>query len=88
MKVRISELPPGTCYRRGRGIKKKLDGADGGDVEVVVRPNGRVHKKSVKGDPIVEQMPCPLRLLGVGLRKLPEQVVEIGDGNILKGRRP
>jgi hypothetical protein len=79
MRVRISELPSGTCFRQGKVTRKKLDG----DRVVSVSPKGKIRKRMNLGDSEVESVPCPLRLLGVGLRKLPEQVVEMGDGNLL-----
>lgn len=86
MKVRLKDVPVGSCYLQGRGkeIKKKL--SDGR--AVVVGLNGKEKYRKLKGDPQVDLMPaCPVDYLGVGLRKHPEQVVEIGDGNILKRRR-
>jgi hypothetical protein len=84
VKVRISNLPDNACFRqRGRVKKKLVEGR-----AASIRANGRVNIRKLKGDPEVEHVPCPLRYLGVGLRRHPEQVVEIGDGNILKpGRR-
>jgi hypothetical protein len=48
---------------------------------------GRVNTRKVKSDPEVDQITCRLRFLGVGLRRHPDVIVEIGDGNILKGRK-
>lgn len=82
MKVRVSDLPAGTCFRQGSTTKKKLDD----DRIVTMSLTGRVRKRHAK-DAEVDPVPCPLRLLGLGYRKLPSQVLEIGDGNILKRRR-
>jgi len=83
MKVRLSELPVGSCFLQGAGTKKKVSDSK----TAVVGANGRVRTRQVRGDPAVEPTPCPLRYLGVGLRRHPEQVVEVGDGNLLQGRR-
>lgn len=86
MKIRLSGVPVGSCYLQGRGasIKKKLE--DG--KAAVVGGTGKVKIRKVKGDPEVEMIEaCPLKYLGVGLRRHPDAVVEIGDGNLLKGRK-
>lgn len=83
MKVRVSELPVGSCFRQGRTVKKKVDG----DRALTVAANGRVRTRKLRGDPEVEPVPCELRHLGAGLRRHPEQVIEIGDGNILRHGR-
>lgn len=82
MKIRVSELMDGSCFRDGRTKWKKL--SDGKAVNVT---KGRVRTRHLRGDPEVTPVPCDLKLLGVGLRRHPEQVVEIGDGNLLKKRR-
>lgn len=87
MKVRLSGVPVGSCYLHGRGasIKKKLDD---GKAAVVNDGSGKVRIRKVKGDPNVEMIEaCPLRYLGVGLRRHPDAVVEIGDGNLLKRKK-
>jgi hypothetical protein len=83
MKVTFGELPIGSCFIRGGKTRKKIAEARAASVG----GNGRVRTRAVKGDPAVVPAPCPLRYLGVGLRHNPEQVVEIGDGNILRRRR-
>lgn len=83
MKVRVSELPEGSCFLQGGATWKKLE--DGKKVKV--GSGRRVRTRRLRGDPEVEPRPCPLGLLGVGLRRHPEAVVEIGDGNILKEKR-
>lgn len=87
MKVRLSNVPAGSCYLHGRGsaVKKKLE--DGRWV-AVSEGTGKTRYRKIKGNPEVEMIEaCPLRYLGVGLRRHPETVVEIGDGNLLKRKR-
>jgi hypothetical protein len=81
--TRLSELADFSCFKRGKKVQKKVEG---GRV-VSVGKNGKVSTRKQKGDPKVEYIGCPVNLLGVGMRKHPETVVEIGDGNILKRRR-
>lgn len=83
MKVRLSEVPVGSCFQHGKGTKKKI--GDGKTASVGL--GGRVKTRAIKGDPEVEPVACPLKYLGVGLRRHPEGVIEIGDGNILKGKK-
>lgn len=86
MKIQLSGVPVNSCYMQGRGkaIKKKLE--DGR--AAIVTDSGKVRYKKPKGDPEVEMIEsCPLRYLGVGLRRHPDAVVEIGDGNLLKRRK-
>lgn len=86
MRVRLSEVPSGSCYTAGKS-KKVMKKLDDGRV-ATVGMGGRVSMRSPKGDPEVELIEaCPLKYLGVGLRRHPDSVVEIGDGNILR-RRP
>jgi hypothetical protein len=85
MKIRLSEVWAGSCFfgKKGKETKKLEDGR-----VAHVSASGRVSIKKPKGDPEVETMEaCPLKLLGVGLRRHPDLVVEIGDGNILKKRK-
>lgn len=83
MKTKFTDLHVGSCFLQGGRMRKKV--AEG--KVAVVRANGRVVTKKVKGDPEVEPSPCEIRYLGVGLRRNPEAVVEIGDGNLLSGAR-
>lgn len=85
MKMKFSELAMGSCCIHGKNqeIKKKV----GEHKALMVRDNGKVSTRKVKGDPDVDSAICPLRYLGVGLRKHPDTVVEIGDGNILARRQ-
>lgn len=57
------------------------------DKATEVKKNGRVSTRKVKGDPDVKPVDCPLKFLGVGLRRHPDQIVEIGDGNITRPKR-
>jgi hypothetical protein len=83
VKVHLSEVPIGSCFLHGKGTKKKI----GDNRTASVALNGRIKTRNIKGDPEVDPVACPLKYLGVGLRRHPDQVVEIGDGNILKGKR-
>lgn len=83
MKVRLSDIPVGGCFQHGKWTKKKV----GDGKTATVGLSGKVKTRKLKGDPEVEPVACPLKYLGVGLRRHPEGVIEIGDGNILKGRR-
>lgn len=84
MKIRFTELPVGSCFLDTKGdMKKKV-----ADTKMaVVLGSGKVSTRKVKKDPEVDPSPCELRYLGVGLRRHPDLVVEIGDGNTIKGRR-
>lgn len=82
MKVRLSELPVGSCFQQGKTTRKKVDG----DRTATVKKS-RVKMRKLRGDPQVDPVPCPINLLGVGLPRHPEMVVEIGDGNLLSRRR-
>jgi hypothetical protein len=83
MKIKLSGIPIGTCYIAKNGdMKKKV-----ADRKIAsVKLSGRVNMRKVKGDPEVEPTPCSLRLFGVGLRRHPDVMVEVGDGNLLKKR--
>lgn len=85
MKVRVSSLPEFSCFvGKGGAERKKLDN---GRV-AAVGPKGRISIRKMKGDPEVEPMAgCPLKLFGVGHRRHPDIMVEIGDGNILSPKR-
>jgi hypothetical protein len=82
MKIRLSGIPVGTCFSDKHGERKKV-----AEKKIArVKANGRVCMRKIKGDPEVEPSPCSLRLFGVGLRRHPDIMVEVGDGNLLKKR--
>lgn len=85
MKIRVHEVPISSCFTDKNGkVKKKISD----DRCAAIGKSGRVSMRKVKGDSEVEPMSsCPLNLLAVGLRRHPDAVVEIGDGNLLKGRK-
>jgi hypothetical protein len=86
MKVKLTDVPVGSCYLNGRDqkIRKKLSEQKA----AIVSDAGKVSIRKTKGNPEVEMIEaCPLKYLGVGLRRHPDAVVEIGDGNILRKRR-
>jgi len=85
MKIRFTDLQVGSCFVGKNGkVRKKVSERQAADI----RESDRVvSKRKVKGNPEVESAFCPLELLGVGLRRHPERVVEIGDGNILERRK-
>jgi hypothetical protein len=87
VKVHLSGVPVNSCYLHGRGtqVKKKLED---GRAAIVHGTTGKVRYRKTKGDPEVDMIEaCPLRYLGVGLRRHPDEVVEIGDGNLLKRKK-
>lgn len=86
MKIRFSEVPPLTCFLHGRKRQEKKKLEDGR--VATIGKSGKVSMRDMKGDPPVEQKEtCSIRYLAVGLRRHPDEVVEIGDGNILKRKR-
>lgn len=82
MKIRVNEVPVSSCFMDKNGkVKKKVSD----DRCAAIGRSGRVSMRKVKGDSEVEPISsCPLNLLAVGLRRHPDAVVEIGDGNLLK----
>lgn len=83
MKMKLSDLRVQSCFVDNKGHEKKKVG----DHKVAtVKADGRVKMRKVKGNPEVEETPCSLRLFGVGLRRHPDMIVEVGDGNLLKRR--
>lgn len=81
---KFSEISVGSCFWQKNRMKKKIQERR---IAIVREKDGKVLKRKVKGDPEVEETPCEIRYLGVGLRRTPEQVVEIGDGNPLRKRK-
>ena len=88
MKMKLSELAPGSCFRRGKrsGVRKKLPD---GRVLTISEKNGKKKKRirAIKGDPAIESAECPLDFLGEGLRKTPDSIVEIGSREMQRRRR-
>lgn len=76
MKTRFSELSVGSCFMQGKRFKKK---ASDGRV-ITISAAGRVRTKNQKGDPEVQPSSCPLKFIGVGLRRTPDTIIEVGDG--------
>lgn len=76
MRGRISELSPGTCFKQGKTTKKKLP--DGRVVSVNAK--GKVRIVTPKTDPVVTSVSCDLTMIGLGLRKHPELMIEMGNG--------
>lgn len=77
MKIKLSELPIGSCFTRGKGkVQKKV--GEGKVASAGMR--GKAKTRTQKGDPLVEQRGCTLHLIGIGMRRHPDEVVEIGDG--------
>lgn len=83
MKIRTSEVPVQSCFMQGRTLRKKV--AD--DKASTRSAMGKVSTKKIKGDPEVDLVSCPLSMLGVGMRRHPETIVQIGDGNPLPRRK-
>jgi hypothetical protein len=83
MKVRVSEVPVFSCFLQGKSTKKKVS-----DDRASTIKRGRVRTGKIKGDPEVTHVSCPLEMLGIGMPRHPETVVEIGDGNPFRKRRP
>lgn len=84
MKMRLSELPVGNCFISAKGGRKKKVSDD---KVATVKDNGKVSYRRLKTDPEVEPTACQVREIGVGLRRHPDMVVEIGDGNTQKRKR-
>lgn len=84
MKVKFSELAPGACYLHGKkgSVKKKVDS----DRYVALGAGGKVRKRKEWRDPDVDLIPCPLRLIGIGLRGHPAAIVEIGSSHARERR--
>lgn len=81
MKIPFKDLLIGSCFIANNGeVKKKVSEKKASAVEL----SGKVKTRKVKDVAEVEPTACELRHLGVGLRRHPELVVEIGDGNPYK----
>lgn len=76
MKTRLSALRPGECFRQGKTLKKKLTE----DTVVWATPKGKVRTATPKNDPAVSAESCSLNLIGLGQRKHPELMIEMGSG--------
>lgn len=85
MKIRFTDLVVGSCFVDKNGkTKKKVSERKWADRR---ESDGVVSTRKMRGNPQVESAFCPLNLLGVGLRRHPDRVVEIGDGNVLERRK-
>lgn len=74
MRAKFQDLTDGSCYlQRGR-MRKKVSGS----TSATVGRDGRVRRRRVSGNPTVESVPCDVRHLGVGLRRIPDTVMEMG----------
>ncbi len=84
MKVKFSQLAVGSCFtgRDRRTIRKKV----GDDRVLTVGKNGRPRTRKQKGDPEVATAGCTLRMIGAGLKRHPETVIEIGDRDPRRNR--
>jgi len=76
VKTRFSELSAGSCFTHGKRVKKKT--SDGR--VITISAAGRVRTKAQKGDPEVQPSSCPLRFIGVGMKRHPDTIIEVGDG--------
>jgi hypothetical protein len=84
MKISFKELLIGSCFLDAKGeMKKKVSEVKASQV----KDDGKVKTRKVKESAAVEPSPCELKYLGVGLRRHPDLVVEIGDGNPFKKER-
>lgn len=79
MKIRVSDVPPLSCFFQGKKLRKKLE-----DGKIATVTKGKVRSRFPKGDPEVELTGCPLEMLGIGMKNHPETLVQIGDGNPLR----
>ena len=85
--MKLSELSAGACFLRGRKgkVEKKVEG----DRIASRGKGGKVRMRPVRGDPEIQYIPCPLWAIGVGMRRNPSEIVEIGDGRPrVRGVRP
>lgn len=82
MKVRMSDVNVGSCFFQGKTLKKKV-----ADDRALSVSGGKVKTRKMKGDPKVVETTCPLEMLGLGMPRHPEMIVEIGDGNPFRRRR-
>ena len=86
MRMKFTELALGSCFTLGKSKKEKKKISE--REWLIVKDNGKVNRRKMKGDPEVDYAHCPLRYLGVGLPRVPDQLIEIGDGNILDRKEP
>lgn len=85
MKMFFKDLLVGSCFIGPKGdMKKKVSESKASQVN---EESGKVSTRKVKGAAEVEPSACELRYLGVGLRRHPDVVIEIGDGNPFRGKR-
>jgi hypothetical protein len=77
VKTKFSALESGKCFSRGRrgGVWKKLP--DGRMISVS-KKTGKTLTRVVKKDPNITTVSCPLNLLGTGLSRVPDTLIEIG----------
>lgn len=70
---------------QGKRMKKK---ASDGRV-ITISATGRVRTKNQKGDPKVQPSSCELKFIGVGMKRHPDMIVEVGDGRpcMIKDRK-
>jgi len=76
VKRRLSDLRPGECFKQGKTLKKKLTE----DTVVWATPKGKVRTATPTSDPAVSVASCSLHLIGLGQRKHPELMIEMGNG--------
>lgn len=81
--IKFTEVPIGTCFIHGRQEKKRI----AEQKTMVVKDSGKRITRKMKGNPEVEQKICSLRYLGVGLNNVPDELIQMGDGNILERRK-
>lgn len=85
MKMKFSDLPDQSCFLGKNGeMKKKVAGKK---VAIRRESDGRISMRKMRGNPEVDDCACSIGLFGVGLRRHPDMIVEIGDGNTLKRNR-
>jgi len=74
MKIKVSELPAGSCFsRRGKIVKRLADGRC-----ATAGKKGRITKGPCPSSANVKSAACPLSLLGADLPQ-PRPLVEMGS---------